>query len=99
MTNEHYIHLLFLPYYFQISAVSLHGYKPKRQRFNDDFIRSLDFLKLNQAGQSNDLFLKKNIFLKDIEQAYNHCPYYRKKYANAGLSPSDFKQLETCKSS
>ena len=28
-----------------------------------------------------------------MEQAYNHCPYYRKKYANAGLSPSDFKQL------
>ena len=29
-----------LPYWLQNIAVSLHGYKLKRQRFNDDFIRS-----------------------------------------------------------
>lgn len=36
-----------LPYWLQNIAVSLHGYKLKRQRFNDDFYKILDFLELN----------------------------------------------------
>ena len=83
-----------LPYWLQNIAVSLHGYKLKRQRFNDDFYKILDFLNSTQGWSKEQIrsYKEEHIF-KILEQAYNHCPYYRKKYANAGLSPSDFKQL------
>lgn len=38
-----------LPYWLQNIAVSLHGYKLKRQRFNDDFYKILDFLNSTQG--------------------------------------------------
>ena len=84
-----------LPYWLQNIAVSLHGYKLKRQRFNDDFYKILDFLNSTHDWSREQIrsYKEEHIF-KILEQAYRHCPYYRKKYADVGLSPSDFKQLE-----
>lgn len=83
------------PYWLQNVAVSLHGYKLKRQRFNDDFYKILDFLNSTQGWSKEQIrSYKEEHTFKILEQAYNHCPYYRKKYANVGLSPSDFKRLE-----
>ena len=84
-----------LPYWLQNIAVSLHGYKLKRQRFNDDFYKILDFLDSTHGWSKEQIrSYKEEHTFKILEQAYNHCPYYRKKYADAGLSPSDFKKLE-----
>lgn len=84
-----------LPYWLQNIAVSLHGYKLKRQRFNDDFYKILDFLNSTHGWSKEQIrSYKEEHTFKILEQAYNHCPYYRKKYANVGLSPSDFKRLE-----
>ncbi len=83
------------PYWLQNVAVSLHGYKLKRQRFNDDFYKILDFLNSTHGWSKEQIrSYKEEHTFKILEQAYNHCPYYRKKYANVGLSPSDFKRLE-----
>ena len=83
-----------LPYWLQNIAVSLHGYKLKRQRFNDDFYKILDFLNSTHGWSKEQIrSYKEEHTFKILEQAYNHCPYYRKKYTDVGLSPSDFKQL------
>ena len=84
-----------LPYWLQNVAVSLHGYKLKKQRFNDEFFRILDFLNSTQGWSPEQIRAYKEEHLyKIIEHAYKHCPYYRKKYSDAGLSPDDFKGLE-----
>lgn len=84
-----------LPYWLQNVAVSLHGYKLKKQRFNDDFYKILEFLNSTQGWSKEQIkAYKEEHTFKILEQAYNHCPYYRKKYKEAGLSPADFKQLE-----
>ncbi len=84
-----------LPYWLQNVAVSLHGYKLKKQRFNDEFFRILDFLDSTQGWSCEQIraYKEKHLY-KIIEHAYNHCPFYRKKYSDAGLSPQDFKGLE-----
>lgn len=83
-----------LPYWLQNIAVSLHGYKLKKQRFNDDFYKILDFLNSTHGWSKEQIrSYKEEHTFKILEQAYNHCPYYRKKYTDVGLSPSDFKQL------
>lgn len=84
-----------LPYWLQNVAVSLHGYKLKKQRFNDDFYKILEFLNSTQSWSKEQIraYKEEKIF-RILEQAYNHCPYYREKYNEAGLSPADFKQLE-----
>ena len=84
-----------LPYWLQNIAVSLHGYKLKKQRFNDDFYKILEFLNSTQGWPEERIRAYKEEHISQIlEQAYKHCPYYRQKYAGVGLSPSDFKQLE-----
>lgn len=84
-----------LPYWAQNIAVSLHGYKLKRQRFNNDFYKILDFLNSTEGWTEDKIrsYKEEHIF-NILEQAYNHCPYYHKKYSEAGLTPTDFKQLE-----
>ena len=83
-----------LPYWLQNIAISLHGYKLKKQRFNDDFYKILDFLNSTHGWSKEQIrSYKEEHTFKILEQAYNHCPYYRKKYTDVGLSPSDFKQL------
>ena len=66
-----------LPYWLQNIAVSLHGYKLKRQRFNDDFYKILDFLNSTQGWSKEQIrsYKEEHIF-KILEQAYNHCPHY-----------------------
>ena len=87
-----------LPYWLQNVAVSLHGYKLKRQRFNNEFFRILDFLNSTQGWSPEQIRAYKEEHLyKIIEHAYKHCPYYRKKYSDVGLSPKDFKGLEDLK--
>lgn len=44
-----------LPYWLQNIAVSLHGYKLKRQRFNDDFYKILDFLNSTQGWSKEQI--------------------------------------------
>ena len=84
-----------LPYWLQNIAVSLHGYKLKRQRFNDEFYKILEFLNSTNGWSKEQIkaYKEEQIF-KILEQAYNHCPYYYKKYKDVGLSPSDFKDLD-----
>ena len=67
----------------------------KATAFNDDFYKILDFLNSTHGWSKEQIrSYKEEHTFKILEQAYNHCPYYRKKYANVGLSPSDFKRLE-----
>lgn len=84
-----------LPYWLQNVAVSLHGYKLKKQRFNDEFFKILDFLNSTRgwSGEQIRAYKEEHLY-KMIEHAYNHCPFYRKKYSQAGLSPRDFKGLD-----
>lgn len=84
-----------LPYWLQNLAISIHGFKLKRQRFNDDFYKILEFLNSTNGWNKEQIkaYKEERIF-KILEQAYNHCPYYHKKYKDVGLSPSDFKGLE-----
>lgn len=84
-----------LPYWLQNLAISIHGYKLKKQRFNDDFYKILEFLNSTNGWSKEQIkaYKEEQIF-KILEQAYNHCPYYHRKYMEMGLSPSDFKELE-----
>ena len=66
-----------LPYWLQNIAVSLHGYKLKKQRFNDDFYKILDFLNSTHGWSKEQIrSYKEEHTFKILEQAYNHCPYY-----------------------
>lgn len=83
-----------LPCWLQNLAISLHGYNLKKQRFNDDFYRILEFLDSTKGWSEEQIraYKEENLH-KIIYHAFNHCAYYRQKYQNVGLSPDDFKSI------
>ena len=65
-----------LPYWLQNIAVSLHGYKLKRQRFNDDFYKILDFLNSTHGWSKEQIrSYKEEHTFKILEQIYLYYQY------------------------
>lgn len=84
-----------MPVFMQNIMCSAHGFKLKKQRFNDDFFKILEFLHSTSNWSAEEItrYKEENIY-KIIEHAYNHCPYYRRKYSESGISPKDFKSIK-----
>lgn len=84
----------FLPWWLQNIVVSIHGYRLKRERFNQLFQEISSFLTTSEAWNSQQILrYKEEQLFKIIEQAYNHTPFYHNKYKAAGLTPQDFKGI------
>lgn len=84
-----------LPIAVQNWIVELYSYKIKRERRGRDYSNILAFLKsTNNWTQDHIISYKEEYISKILKQAYNHCPYYQKKYNAARVSPDDFKCLD-----
>lgn len=86
------------PVFMQNLLCTLHGYKLKKQRFNEEYVAISEFLNTtsNWSEEQIKSYKEENLH-KIIEHAYNHCPYYRMKYSSAKLTPNDFKSLDDLK--
>lgn len=87
-----------LPVFAQNFLCSIQGYRLKKQRFNKTFEQILRFLNTTQNWSDAQIKdYKEEHIKKIITHAFNTCPYYRRKYSGAGVSPEDFKCLEDLK--
>ena len=84
-----------LPVFIQDWIVGLYSYKLEKERGGKEFAEILNFLQITEKWNEPQIkAYKEERIAYIIEQAYNHCPYYRKKYDAAGVCPTDFRQLE-----
>lgn len=84
-----------LPIPMQNWIVGVYSEKIKAERSGREFEEILEFLKTTDNwGYKQIVDYKEEHTFKIIEQAYQHCPYYKKKYDEAGVTPSDFTCLE-----
>lgn len=75
--------------------VGLYSEHLERERRGKEYLATLEFLRSTASwGPEQIKAFKEEHISKIIEHAYKHCPYYRKKYDIAGVSPSDFTCLE-----
>lgn len=84
-----------MPIPVQNWLVGLYSGKLEKERRGKEYDEILEFLQTTETWSAEQIRNYKEEHLsKIIEQAYHHCPYYRKKYDEAGVSPSDFTCLE-----
>ena len=84
-----------MPVPVQNWLVGLYSGKLEKERRGKEYNEILEFLQTTETWSAEQIRRYKEGHLsKIIEQAYHHCPYYRKKYDEAGVSPSDFTCLE-----
>ena len=84
-----------LPIAIQNWLVGLYSQKIQAERYGQQYEEILSFL-LTTSDWSPEKILsyKEEHIFKIIEQAYNYCPYYKKKYEAVGVNPSSFTSLE-----
>lgn len=84
-----------LPIPVQNWLVGLYSCKIERDRGGKDYENILSFLKTTSNWSAEQIkAYKEEHIAKILDQAYNHCPYYKHKYNEAKVSPADFKCLE-----
>lgn len=87
-----------MPLFVQNVLLSVQGSRLKRQRYNKSYYEILDFLNTTKNWSEDQIMTyKEEHIFKIIEHAYNNCPYYKLKYSEVGLKPSDFKSLDDLK--
>ncbi|MBE6215069.1 MAG: phenylacetate--CoA ligase family protein [Bacteroidales bacterium] len=85
-----------LPYQAQNILCSLYGYYIGTQRYGrkyEDIFAQL--LSNDICDKSKILGYKEENLFRIIEYAYKHCPYYKKKYIEAGVTPSSFTGISS----
>lgn len=84
-----------LPVGIQDFLVSLYSYKLEKQRFGPDFEKIYsDIIESDMWSAETIRKYKEECAFRIIEQAFNHCPYYKQKYKSFGLTPSSFTCIE-----
>ena len=83
------------PIFVQNALCSIQGYRLKKQRFNSTFDEILAFLNTTSNWTEQQILAYKEEHIASIiEHAYNTCSYYKQKYSEYGLTPTDFKCLD-----
>lgn len=86
------------PIWIQNALCCLRGIMLNRCRYGKFYKTNYDFLIESDNWNKNKILHYKEQHLKEIiGYAYLHCPYYRKKYNDAGVTPNDFVHLEDLK--
>ena len=84
-----------LPVFLQNILCSVQGYRLEKQRYNKDYYKIYNsLLESDQWNESQILAYKEEHIDKIIEYAFKHCPFYKKKYTENGLTALDFKGME-----
>jgi len=84
------------PISIQNFLCTLQGYRLEKQRYNNEYHKYFDFLLQTDSWSKEQIkaYKEEQIF-KIIEYAFKHCPFYKKLYSSHGLSPNDFKGLDS----
>ena len=83
-----------LPIQVQNWIVGLYSEKLKLERGGKVFEEILDFLQTTKDWTAAQILAyKEEHVFRILEQAYFHCPFYKKKYDAVGVKPSDFTCL------
>ena len=84
-----------LPIPLQNWLVGIYSEKIERERGGREYEEILHFLNTTEAWTLEQInSYKEEYTYRIIDQAYNHCPYYRKKYNEAGVTPSSFTCID-----
>lgn len=84
------------PVFVQNWLCCLQGYRLERQRYNKDYDQIFSFLlESDQWTEEQIKNYKEEQTYKIIEYAFKHCPYYKKRYSELGLSIYDFKGMDS----
>lgn len=83
------------PIWVQNLLCTVEGYRIYKKRFGKEFKKIYASLLLTENYTKEQIRKYKEEHLSEIlHYAYNHCPFYRRKFDAAGVSPDDFKVLE-----
>lgn len=83
------------PVSIQNYLCALEGKRLYNQRFGGEFQHIYKHLLETDKYTEQQIKEYKELHIaKILHYAYSHCPYYRKKYDEANVSPNDFKALE-----
>ena len=75
---------------------TLQGYKLEKQRYNKEYFEIFKTLiDSDKWSKEQILHYKEEHTYRIIEYAFRHCPFYTELYTNLGLTPSDFKGMES----
>lgn len=86
----------FCPVMLQNILCSIHGYRLEKQRYNKEYFKILETLLDSENWTAEQIFnYKEENTYKIIEYAYRHCAFYRNLYASKGLTPGDFKGMDS----
>lgn len=98
MNNKLFLVYKNLPVTVQNLLCSIYGYKLNSQRYGKNYQNYFDFLISSDSWEQNKILEYKEEHLdKIIRYAYRHCPYYKSRFKQDGLSPDDFKGIESLK--
>ena len=87
-----------LPIFLQNLLCTIQGYRLEKQRYNTDYYTVYDSLLGSDKWNSQQILsYKEDCLSRIIEYAFKHCPYYKQRYAQLGLSPRDFKGIDDLK--
>lgn len=87
-----------LPVMWQNFLCSSYGYKLNRMRYGKEYQEYFDFLLSSEHWNAQKILQYKEEQLdKIIHYAYRHCPYYKMRFRREGLTPQDFKGLDSLK--
>ena len=95
MTMDSFYFYKHLPWWAQNFVISIYGKKLSSQRFNQEHDRILSFLEQSENWSEEKIrSYKEEQIERLLNQAYYHTHFYRKKYDEAKVVPSDFHSLE-----
>lgn len=83
------------PVWLQNALCCIKGYQLTNIRYRGGYFKYYKQLKASERASAEEIraYKEEHIF-RMLEYAYEHCPFYHTKYKEAGLTPSDFKQLD-----
>jgi len=85
----------YLPISLQNIAVTMQGFKIKKQRYRGNFYKYISELDKSQYFDKKTIKENQEKKLKHIVKiAYDNVPYYRKLFRNNRLKPSDIRYIE-----
>ena len=85
----------FLPIPLQNIAVTMQGFRIKKQRYGINFNKFVNEINKSQYFDKNTIKENQEQKLRYLLKiAYNKVPYYRKLFSNLHLKPSDIRNIE-----
>ena len=83
------------PQWFKYIVGGPYGLLPHKMRYGKEFRKFLTLIEEARTwSREKHRIFQANKLKAHIRHAYDHVPYYKKKYKEAGITPEDFQNLD-----